>query len=892
MATAQMEAVIRHLRRVVLRQDGAGRTDGQLLASFIEHKDEAAFEALVHRHGPMVFGVCRRVVGHYQDAEDAFQATFLVLARKASSVKQRERVANWLHGVAHRTAMKAKALTAKRRGREKQVTEMPEPEASHQNQWRDLHSHLDQELNRLADVYRLPILLCDLEGQSIKKTAQQLGWPQGTVAGRLARGRKLLSKRLARYSLAITGGATFLQDAASGSVSPMLMASTIKASSAIVSGKPAATGLISANVAVLMKGVLSTMFMTKIKVATAVLMVGTMVVLGGGMLLSGTAGGQQAEVRGHDKPATQQVVQSSGKPKVGKNEAATAKTEHEKLRGTWRLVERISHGKTDTPSQVTHWWIGKDKIAMERTDSPRRQYASYHFWGDNDDTTPAAHNIDMTLHLVDTLPERKEYALHSETLKGIYELHGEQLKLCFRVPFGNRPAKIPADPAKEDNLLVWVLQRETAAPTTDEEKLQGDWQIVGGEVRGEKIGKADLNPHLSFVGDLMIIVEEQNELCFQLDTTTAPKQIAMTYKSGNVEQKVVGIFSLDGNDMRICFPEISRKNKKTAIPDDFTAPKDSGRQLFILKRVIGAGVTDSSARRKGVEAATPEAQDKVPNVRKKPDTQRSKRESAPEYVVESPDILLVEVSGLRKDSNLLDNQALECLVQADGTITLGKCGSISAGGRTISNVRAGIIERLTPYADKDGTLDVQVKLAGGFHKYVYIIFNNGEDVYRVDFRGETVVDAIYRAGEANKAIKGKVWLTGPGSGENLKVDWRAITQQSKTETNYVLRPGDRVYIESPAPHGKKTAAAGNEKQGFRIGQIIVVGNTKTPDAVIRDQIDLFPGQVLDEKLLRKAEERLGTLKVKAIISDSPSDRGSDYRDIMVTVTEQGQSIRR
>src|SRR5271157_2680827 len=115
MATAQIDTMIRHLRRAVLRQAAAGWTDGQLLASFIDQKDEAAFAALVRRHGPLVFGVCRRVVGNHHDAEDAFQATFLVLARKASSVSPRERLANWLHGVACRKAMKAKTTTAKRR---------------------------------------------------------------------------------------------------------------------------------------------------------------------------------------------------------------------------------------------------------------------------------------------------------------------------------------------------------------------------------------------------------------------------------------------------------------------------------------------------------------------------------------------------------------------------------------------------------------------------------------------------------------------------------------------------------------------------------------------------------------------------------------------------------
>src|SRR5690242_17329580 len=121
MATPQTGTAIRHLRQAVLRHDRAAWTDGQLLTAFLDQQDEAAFTALVRRHGPMVFGVCRRVVRNHHDAEDAFQATFLVLARKASSVKPRDRAANWLHGVALRTALKAQAMTAKRRGREKQV---------------------------------------------------------------------------------------------------------------------------------------------------------------------------------------------------------------------------------------------------------------------------------------------------------------------------------------------------------------------------------------------------------------------------------------------------------------------------------------------------------------------------------------------------------------------------------------------------------------------------------------------------------------------------------------------------------------------------------------------------------------------------------------------------
>ena len=284
MATAQMDTVIRHLRRAVLRQDGAGRTDGQLLASFIDQKDEAAFEALVRRHGPMVFGVCRRVVRNHHDAEDAFQATFLVLARKASSVRPRERVANWLHGVALRTAMKAKAMTAKRRGREKQVTEMPEPEAAQQDQWRDLQPLLDQELNGLPENYRLPILLCDLEGKTIKEATQQLGWPQGTLAGRLARGRKLLAKRLANRGVVLSAGslaAVVSQNAASAAVPTSLMSSTVKAAAMIAAGQATVAGVVPAKVAALTEGVMKAMLLSKLKAATMLLVVAT---------LSGAAG--------------------------------------------------------------------------------------------------------------------------------------------------------------------------------------------------------------------------------------------------------------------------------------------------------------------------------------------------------------------------------------------------------------------------------------------------------------------------------------------------------------------------------------------------------------------------------------------------------------------------
>src|SRR6266542_2781109 len=125
MATGQLSGVIQHLRRAMPLRDGAGLTDGQLLVDFNSRRDEAALAALVQRHGPMVWGVCRRVLSNYHDAEDAFQATFLVLVRRAASIASPELLANWLYGVAHQTALKARATVAKRKMRERQVTELP-----------------------------------------------------------------------------------------------------------------------------------------------------------------------------------------------------------------------------------------------------------------------------------------------------------------------------------------------------------------------------------------------------------------------------------------------------------------------------------------------------------------------------------------------------------------------------------------------------------------------------------------------------------------------------------------------------------------------------------------------------------------------------------------------
>jgi RNA polymerase sigma factor (sigma-70 family) len=288
MATNPMNEVIQHLGRTMLLRDGAGFTDGQLLEAYLSRRDEAALAGLVRRHGPMVWGVCRRVLRNYHDAEDAFQATFLVLVRKAASIASRELLANWLYGVAHQTALKARATAAKRCARERQVTEMPEPAMTEQDLWDDLQPRLDDELSCLPDKHRAVIVLCDLEGKTRKEAARQLGVPEGTVASRMATARRLLAKRLARHGLVVSGGAlasAVFQQAASACVPPSVVSCTIKAAAVVAAGPAAATGAFSVKVAVLTEGVLKAMLLTKLKLASALVCV-FVLLCGAGILVS------------------------------------------------------------------------------------------------------------------------------------------------------------------------------------------------------------------------------------------------------------------------------------------------------------------------------------------------------------------------------------------------------------------------------------------------------------------------------------------------------------------------------------------------------------------------------------------------------------------------------
>jgi RNA polymerase sigma factor (sigma-70 family) len=265
-----------------------GLSDGRLLERFSAHREEAAFEALVRRHGPMVWGVCRRILRDYHDAQDAFQATFLVLARKGHSIAHPELVANWLYGVACQTARKARSTRAKRRMREGQVTDVADPEMPSHDHRDELTERLDREFSCLPDRYRIPIVLCELEGKSHREAAEQLGWPVGTVSGRLSRARAVLAKRLSRQGVSLSAGALAVlvaHESASAGMPAKLIDSTVEAASLMAAGRALTAGVVPADVAVLVEGVLKTMVFSRVKLLAAALLAG-LVLAGGGIGLA------------------------------------------------------------------------------------------------------------------------------------------------------------------------------------------------------------------------------------------------------------------------------------------------------------------------------------------------------------------------------------------------------------------------------------------------------------------------------------------------------------------------------------------------------------------------------------------------------------------------------
>jgi RNA polymerase sigma factor (sigma-70 family) len=382
-------------------------TDQALLERFLQERDEDAFAELVSRHGPMVRATCLRHLGNTPEVDDAFQAVFLVLVRKARHIGNRNLLGPWLYTVAVRAARKVLAVKRRTQSRERSVNPMPEPMVPGRDEPNDWLPLLDDALQSLPDKYRAPLILCDLEGQSREEAAQNLAVPEGTLSSRLARGRDLLRARLLRRSVAVsvTGLAGALATQASAGVSPALLLSTTQA---------ALTGHAAASVAVLTQGVLHAMFMSKVKLFAGIF--AALVLTATGTILAWPALSAQ-------------------------DQAAKGKSDQDLLQGTWTAVSVVMRGQQELQEKVkegTLTFDGAEKLLF--THGPERIEFTYTL-----DPAKSPKEIDLT--------EAADKGVH----KGIYELKGDSLKICSAHPPLDRPTEFTSPEGQ--NVILIVLKR-------------------------------------------------------------------------------------------------------------------------------------------------------------------------------------------------------------------------------------------------------------------------------------------------------------------------------------------------------------------------------------------------------------------------------------------------
>ncbi|MFO0865087.1 MAG: sigma-70 family RNA polymerase sigma factor [Gemmataceae bacterium] len=419
---------------------GANMGDGELLGSFIDDRDPAAIAVIVRRHGPMVWGVCRRLLNE-QDAEDAFQATFLVLVRKAASVEPRARVGNWLYGVAHHAALQAKRSAGRRGRREVLTATPPDTHAMPEDRTNEVQPFLDQELSGLADIYREVIVLCDLEGRTRSEVAQQLGVPEGTVAGRLARARTKLAQRLTRRGIALSIGAlagVLAQSVASAKTPPDAIASTIEAASAVAGGQSAAVAASSPQAAQLTSHVMGAMSWAPLKaMAIPLLLLGVATTTAAAVWLYREARGPDQATLGLD-PAPRPV-----------DVPRRLSVDLEAMQGTWMVVGLQEGGKEQPKERFENV---KMRLVVEG------RVLSI-FTTALDGRKMGQLGLDIALE-ANANPKQIDASKAGKLMHGIYVFEAEKLKLCIDMSGASRPETFQTIEGSQQR--SYVLQRNNA----------------------------------------------------------------------------------------------------------------------------------------------------------------------------------------------------------------------------------------------------------------------------------------------------------------------------------------------------------------------------------------------------------------------------------------------
>lgn len=365
MANAPLHNMLYHLACMAGAQPLEEEADADLLSRFTGQHDQAAFAALLRRHGPMVLNVCRRLLRQSEDAEDVFQAVFLLLARKAASIRKREAAGSWLYGVAYRLASKLRTRRLRRQKHERQagLRKCSENEPEIKAAWQQVQATLDEALWRLPEKYRTSLILCYLEGMSHEEAARQLGCPVATLRSRLLRGREKLRAALARrgLDLSMSGFAALLAaNAAEGTLPATLGQTTLRAAGRFAAGQPA-NQIVSVAVARLVEGGLRTMLLGKLRI-------GILLVVALGLLATG-AGVPIFHALAISQPPAQQ--NNGGKDAKAEN---AAKADKEKPKPSREVVVRVVNGKGKPVAEAEVYSLAEDlKVSAEgRTDAEGR----------------------------------------------------------------------------------------------------------------------------------------------------------------------------------------------------------------------------------------------------------------------------------------------------------------------------------------------------------------------------------------------------------------------------------------------------------------------------------------------------------------------------------------
>ncbi len=420
--------ILRFIRSVKEKQATGALSDRQLLETFRSQHSEASFTALVQRHGAMVFGVCQRLLRHTQDAEDAFQATFLALARQADSIRRQEALGSWLHGVAYRIAEKMKRTAARRSARERCITPLPCGNAMDDITWRELRSVLDEELQKMPEKYSTPLVLCYLEARTQDEAARRLGWSKNTFGRRLNQARQMLARRLIRRGLTLSAALSvpLLTDtAAQAALPPLLVATTVRAGLASALGN-AICGIVSDQVIALAESGVGSLLAKKASIAL-VLLVSLMMGMGSLLAHRASHNGILAEAPPAPPPQSLPVLRASKEDRTLLIKGRVLDPEGKPLAGARLLwVADTGAKKTDITERATTDKDGQFRFTARATDLDPRGKATLaatgQGFGPDWIEIAAERKDDITLRLVkDDLPiEGRVLDLEGRPVSGVH----------------------------------------------------------------------------------------------------------------------------------------------------------------------------------------------------------------------------------------------------------------------------------------------------------------------------------------------------------------------------------------------------------------------------------------------------------------------------------------